>query len=819
MTSKGTPQPPLLNERYQLLDVIGEGGMAVVWRAEDSLLGRQVAVKILRDQYAADPEFLARFRREARAAAALNDPGVVGVYDVGQDALRHFLVMEYVAGQDLKSVIRNEAPLPVERVVHIGTALGRAVAAAHSVGLVHRDIKPQNVLMTPDGRTKVADFGIARAVAASELTAPGLVLGTVHYVSPEQAAGGQATPASDVYSVGVVLYEMLTSRLPFDADSTLGVAMKIMHNDPSPVEQANPLVPAGLAAIVRRAMARRPEDRYPEAGALAEALSGFWRATEQVTGGFQRLPAGPAARSGAAVPASPVAQSGANVRPVPVPATKPPAGGQVSSGRPPLPGRQAATPASTTPGIPPSISPESPPPTTPAAAPSTSSSTPPSTLPAMPRSSSPTMTPSTTTAPARPSPPAPAPSSTPTSQPAIRANAAPKVRAASHVPPGPGRPSPAARAASSGGDGPLLDRTGLLLAFIAAAALAGLIPLWFQVWTRVDPAALPFVRAQPVGPETAIGNGSGTGAPAAGTPGAMPFLSGAPGQAAGAGGQAAVPEVAVPEVRNLDEIRAAAQLRALGLGVSTEHTVIPGVAAGKVISQSIGAGESAAPGEVVALVVTGQEIQRVPVPNVVGGSYQAAAEALQKAGLVPQYREEWTGANSPTQKTVTGLSPPPGNLAIVGEPVAVTVDSGGWKSLGVTFGDGIHLSGVFLAKNTYAPGETVTVAPSWEAAADVEANYVAYAVLTSAAGDTVSQDHKNPPVSGHPTADWVQGDTFEGDAFNLGLGSAPAGHYKLWLYLEREDAPGAPLSVRGRGSATVQGERVLVMEVEVGQNG
>ncbi len=277
------PDKPL-NGRYRLEEIIGEGGMAVVWRARDLLLDREVAVKVLRDQYAADPEFLERFHTEARLAAALNDPGVVAVYDVGEDGGRHYLVMEMVPGRDLKHLIREMAPLPCERAVAIASALAGSVAAAHRLGLVHRDIKPQNVLMSPDGRMKVTDFGIARSVTAARMTEPGLVMGTVHYVSPEQVAGEAATPASDVYSLGVVLYEMLTGQVPFEAESSVGVAMRILREEPAPVQTLNPRVPLALAAIVSRAMARRPEDRYPDAGALADDLARYMAAAAAVTG-------------------------------------------------------------------------------------------------------------------------------------------------------------------------------------------------------------------------------------------------------------------------------------------------------------------------------------------------------------------------------------------------------------------------------------------------------------------------------------------------------------------------------------------------------
>lgn len=315
----------VLNDRYRLLDVIGEGGMAVVWRAEDALLSRVVAVKLLREQYASDPEFIERFRSEARAAAALNQPGVVGLYDVGRDGARHYLVMEYVPGRDLKSVIRHEGPLSPGRAVDIAAQLAHAVATAHRQGLVHRDLKPQNVIMAGDGRQpKVADFGIARAVADAGITSPGVVMGTVHYLAPEQAAGKPATPASDVYSLGVVLYEMLTGDVPFEADSSLGVAMRVLHESPEPVEHRNPAVPPALAEIVRRAMAREPAERYADAGALAEALDAFVRHADQHTA------------------ASPVAAAGAGgVRPsaaaparAPHPAPPPPA--TTSTGRGPL---------------------------------------------------------------------------------------------------------------------------------------------------------------------------------------------------------------------------------------------------------------------------------------------------------------------------------------------------------------------------------------------------------------------------------------------------------------------------------------------------
>lgn len=293
-------EPKRLADRYRLLEIVGEGGMAVVWKAEDELLGRTVAVKLLRGQYAADPEFLDRLQGEARAAAALNDPGVVAVHDIGQDGDAHFIVMEYVRGRDLKAVIREEAPLPPERAVRMGAEIARAVGLAHAMDLVHRDVKPQNVLVTTEGRLKVADFGIARAITAAGTTAPGLVMGTVHYLAPEVAAGGAATPRSDVYGLGVLLYEMLTGRLPFEADSTVGVVMRIIHESPEPVDVVNPKVPSLLAGIVGRAMAREPADRFEDASALSEALAGFSRWSEQSTAAVPAGRAVPPARPPAA---------------------------------------------------------------------------------------------------------------------------------------------------------------------------------------------------------------------------------------------------------------------------------------------------------------------------------------------------------------------------------------------------------------------------------------------------------------------------------------------------------------------------------------
>lgn len=274
---------PIINGRYRLLSKLGEGGMAEVWQARDMALGRIVALKVLRTQYSSDPDFLARFRREAQAAANLLHPNIVNVFDIGQAGDRHFIVMEYVEGQNLKDLIRDQAPLPVNRALDLATQAAAAVAHAHRAGIVHRDLKPQNILVTADGQVKVADFGIARAMSAASATETGVILGTAHYLSPEQAAGQPATPASDVYTLGVVLYEMLTGRPPFDADSPVGVALKHLHETPPPIQQLNPRVPASVAVVVHRAMAKDPTQRHADAGALAGALHTVREWGEQVT--------------------------------------------------------------------------------------------------------------------------------------------------------------------------------------------------------------------------------------------------------------------------------------------------------------------------------------------------------------------------------------------------------------------------------------------------------------------------------------------------------------------------------------------------------
>ena len=246
----------LLNNRYRLLELVGSGGMAAVYRGMDTLLQRQVAVKVLREGFAGDPAFLARFQREARAAANLDHPNIVTVYDVGQDGNRHYIVMEYVDGQDLKTLIRRKGRLYVNEALDIAVQICAGVGHAHKAGIIHCDIKPQNVLITRDGRAKVTDFGIARALSESGITESETVWGSPLYFSPEQAAGEPPSPASDVYSIGVVMYEMLTGTPPFQAEKPAALALMHMREEPQPLTVQNPHVPSQLEWIVRKVLAK-----------------------------------------------------------------------------------------------------------------------------------------------------------------------------------------------------------------------------------------------------------------------------------------------------------------------------------------------------------------------------------------------------------------------------------------------------------------------------------------------------------------------------------------------------------------------------------
>lgn len=263
----------VLGDRYTLLEVLGGGGMARVYLARDEVLDREVALKVLRESYADDEGFVERFRREARSVASLNHPSVVQVYDQGRaEDGAYFIAMEHVPGGTLKDRIKGEGRLEPGTAAGIAARVAEALQVAHERGIVHRDVKSQNILLSASGEAKVADFGIARAASSNTITETDVVLGTAAYMSPEQVRGERVGPASDLYSLGVVLYEMLTGWLPFRGDDPISTAMKHLNEPPPHPAEANPEVTEALDALVVRLLAKRPDDRYPSAAALAQDL-------------------------------------------------------------------------------------------------------------------------------------------------------------------------------------------------------------------------------------------------------------------------------------------------------------------------------------------------------------------------------------------------------------------------------------------------------------------------------------------------------------------------------------------------------------------
>jgi eukaryotic-like serine/threonine-protein kinase len=261
----------MVDGRYRVLRRIGSGGMADVYCAEDTHLGRQVAIKVLHRRFAQDQEFVERFRREAKSAAGLNHPNVVGVFDRGEHEGTYYIAMELLEGQTLKDIVAAEAPLPQGRVIDLGLQILQAAGFAHSHGVIHRDFKPHNVIVDQTGHAKVTDFGIARA-GASEMTETGSIMGTAQYLSPEQAQGHAVTATSDIYSIGVMLYEMLAGRLPFEGDSAVAVALKHLSEPPAPISQWRPDVHPALEAVVMAALAKDPAQRWQSAQDLAAGL-------------------------------------------------------------------------------------------------------------------------------------------------------------------------------------------------------------------------------------------------------------------------------------------------------------------------------------------------------------------------------------------------------------------------------------------------------------------------------------------------------------------------------------------------------------------
>ena len=289
----------VLDNRYDVGRTLGSGGMGEVYLARDRVLGRDVALKVLRTQYAGDSEFAERFKREARSAASLSHPNIVQIYDRGDtEDGSSYIAMEYVPGGTLKEKIVGDGPLGTRGAAALGAQVAAALGAAHERGMVHRDIKPQNVLLTDRGDAKVADFGIARAGSSVTISRTGSVLGTAGYMSPEQALGKPATPKSDLYSLGVVLFEALTGELPYTADNPIAVSMKHVNEPVRPPGEIDPTIPEGMNALVTRLMAKDPEDRYATADELADDL---WK----ISRGREPTAAPVAAATGAAATTRP----------------------------------------------------------------------------------------------------------------------------------------------------------------------------------------------------------------------------------------------------------------------------------------------------------------------------------------------------------------------------------------------------------------------------------------------------------------------------------------------------------------------------------
>jgi serine/threonine-protein kinase len=300
--TRGLATGSLLAGRYEIVSAIATGGMGEVWRARDRVLDRIVAAKVLRSEYTGDPSFLARFRNEARHTAALTHPNIASVYDYGETTDETgtqqlaFLVMEYVEGQPLHTILHDEGRLPVDWTLHVLAQSAEGLSAAHRAGVVHRDIKPGNLLVRPDGVVKLTDFGIAQARDATPLTKTGMVVGTAQYLSPEQAQGMEVTAASDVYSLGVVGYECLSGVRPFDGASQVAIALAHINRPPPPLPAD---IPPAVRLLVERALAKDPADRFPDGAAFAEAV--------------QRVAAG-GSPTGAALRAAPLAPATAPTR-------------------------------------------------------------------------------------------------------------------------------------------------------------------------------------------------------------------------------------------------------------------------------------------------------------------------------------------------------------------------------------------------------------------------------------------------------------------------------------------------------------------------
>ena len=347
------PERPVFNDRYEIHSRIGRGGMADVFLARDRLLDRPVAVKVLFPEYATDPSFVERFRREAQSAANLNHPNIVGVYDWGRQSGTYFIVMEYVNGRTLAELLKADGPLPAQRATDIVFDVAGALGFAHRNSVVHRDVKPGNILVAPTGAVKVADFGIARALNSSteaDLTQAGAVMGTATYFSPEQAQGANPDPRSDLYSLGIVMYEMVAGKPPFTGDNPVAIAYRQVHDTPQPMAALRPDVPRGYDAITMKLLAKSAGNRYATADELRADLRRFREGQQPLaltpTTGTELTTVNPAAAATQVLAAEqpPVAAPAprtevARVQPVPQPVAQPTLvqPSQVIGPRPPSP--------------------------------------------------------------------------------------------------------------------------------------------------------------------------------------------------------------------------------------------------------------------------------------------------------------------------------------------------------------------------------------------------------------------------------------------------------------------------------------------------
>ena len=263
----------MLNNRYEILEKIGNGGMATVYKAKCHVLNRYVAVKVLRDEFTTDSEFIKKFNTEAQSAASLTHPNIVSIYDVCNEDNLYYIVMELIQGKTLKEIIVEDGMLSWKWSVNIAMQIASALEMAHKHNIIHRDIKPHNIIITEDGIAKVTDFGIAKAVSNSTITAFGTTIGSVHYFSPEHARGGFTDAKSDLYSLGVVMYEMLTGRVPFDADTPVSVALKQVQEEPIDPLKYNSNIPISVDKIILKAMQKDPNLRYQNATQMLEDLS------------------------------------------------------------------------------------------------------------------------------------------------------------------------------------------------------------------------------------------------------------------------------------------------------------------------------------------------------------------------------------------------------------------------------------------------------------------------------------------------------------------------------------------------------------------